>query len=320
MAMAAGSVGLITNPASGHNREQFAQLQSRIERCAAITHIVTRSAEEIPGALVRLRDAGIQVLAINGGDGTTSAILGRMIEAGYFTSLPPVIVLPGGTANMSAGDIGVRGSLRRAVERFCHWCEAAEPGGTRLRRALLRVQLEQEDFPHFGMFLGAGAVIQGTEYAHREIHSRGLRDDFSLALGTLRTVWGLARGHSEFQQHQRISVRIDGGEERVYDTRILAISTLERLAFGMRPFWGTGPGAMRVTLMDQGCTRFARTFYQIARGKPGANAVPEQGYFSHNATALALTLDGKLNLDGEILTADGDVTVTTTEQLEFIQL
>jgi diacylglycerol kinase family enzyme len=320
MAMAAGSVGLISNPASGHNREQFAQLQSRITQCPAIRHIVTESPEDIPGALVRLRDAGIQVLAINGGDGTTSAILGCMIEAGYFVSPPPIVVLPGGTANMNAGDIGVRGSLGRAVERFCLWCEAAEPGGTRSQRALLRVQRHRDNTPHFCMFLGAGAVIQGTEYAHREIHSRGLRDDFSLALGTLRTVWGLARGHSEFQQHQRIGVRIDDGEERVHDTRILAISTLERLAFGMRPFWGTGPGAMRITLMEQGCTRFARTFYQIARGKPGANAVPEQGYFSHNAAAITLTMEGKLNLDGEILAADGGITVTATEHLEFIRL
>lgn len=43
--------------------------------------------------------------------------------------------------------------------------------------------------PRYGMFLG-GAIIQGTEYAHREVHARGLRDDFSLALSTGRTVWG----------------------------------------------------------------------------------------------------------------------------------
>jgi diacylglycerol kinase family enzyme len=319
-ALSTGSVGLISNPASGHNRDQFERIRTRIDACPAIRHVVTRQSADIPGALVQLRDAGVELLAINGGDGTVSAILGRMLEAGYFDRPPPVVVLPGGTANMNAGDVGVRGSLRRAVERFCRWCEAPDDSEQRVRRSLLRVELNHHSAPCFGMFLGAGAIIQGTEYAHREIHARGLRDDISLALGTVRTVWGVARGHTEFSGHQRIGLSIDDGERRVYDTRILAISTLERLAFGMRPFWGTGPGSLRLTLMEHDCTRFARTFLGIARGKPGANAVPEQGYFSHNGTRVTLDMEGSLNLDGEIIEASGSVRITATEQLEFIRL
>lgn len=318
--LAAGSVGLISNPASGHNRDQFERIRSRIDACPAIRHVITRQPADIPGALVQLRDAGVELLAINGGDGTASAILGRMLEANYFETPPPIVILPGGTANMNAGDIGVRGSLRSAVDRFCRWCMAPDGSERRVQRALLRVAREGDSTPHFGMFLGAGAIIQGTEYAHREIHARGLRDDLSLALGTLRTVWGVARGHREFSAHQRIGLTIDGGERREHDTRILAISTLERLAFGMRPFWGSGPGRLRLTLMEQDCSRFARTFFRIARGKPGRNAVPEQGYFSHNADRVVLEMEGKLNLDGEILQGHPRVTVAASRALEFIRL
>ncbi len=75
-----------------------------------------------------------------------------------------------------------------------------------------------------------------------------------------------------------------------YDTLILAVSTLQRLAFGMRPFWSTEPGAIRLTLMEQGCTRFARTFFSIVRGRPSRNAIPASGYNSHNASRIRLEM------------------------------
>ena len=120
------------------------------------------------------------------------------------------------------------------------------------------------------MFLGGGAVIQGTEYAHEEVHSRGMRDDFSLALSTARTVWGVLRDDPRFNRHVTLSLSLDGSSPTTYDTLILAISTLERLAFGMRPFWADEPGAIRLTLMEQGCSRFARTFYPSYAGAPTA--------------------------------------------------
>ncbi len=312
------AVGLVSNPASGHNRDQFERFRRRIDASPSIHHIVTRGAEDIPAALTELRDAGVGVLAINGGDGTNAALLGEMLEGAYFETPPAVVLLPGGTANMNAGDVGMRGALSRAVNRFCDWCDGDRALSAAPRqRALLRVAIDER--LHHGMFLGAGAVIHGTEYAHREIHSRGLRDDFSLALGTVRTVWGVVRGQPEFTGSQRIGLGVNGSEPRVHDTLILAISTLERLAFGMRPFWGIGPGALRVTLMEQGCTKFARTFTSIARGKPSRNAVPDQGYFSHNADNVELWMEGKVNLDGEILPVDGLLQVGTTAPLAFIQ-
>ena len=162
--------------------------------------------------------------------------------------------------------------------------------------------------------------MQGTEYAHQEVHSRGLRDDFSLALTTVRTVWGVLRDDPRFNRHVTLDLALDGAQSVRYDTLILAVSTLERLAFGMRPFWGDGPGALRLTLMEQGCTQFARTFFSIARGRPNRNAVPASGYRSHNADQIDIDMVGQLNLDGEILDIDGAVSIRASEPLEFLVL
>jgi hypothetical protein len=312
---------LISNPNSGHNRDHFAGLQAQIALSPTIIHMVTRSPAQIRPALQELAARNIAVLAINGGDGTASAILGELLESGLFATPPLIVLLPGGTANMNAGDIGVRGSLRKAVSRFCRWCDSpARRAASTAQRALLRVTIDGSSNPQYGMFLGGGAIIHGTEYAHKEIHSRGLRDDFSLAISTLRTVWGVLRNDPRFNRHVAISLGLNGGAPRQYDTLILAVSTLHRLAFGMRPFWSQEPGAIRLTIMEQGCTRFARTFFSIARGKPNRNAVASSGYRSHNADAMAMGMTGTVNLDGELLSVTHAVQISASAPLTFLQL
>ncbi len=316
-----GPVGLISNPASGHNRKQFERVRTRIGQCPQIHHIVTDSPADIKPALSELAARGITVLAINGGDGTASTVLGELLESGLFATPPLIALLPGGTANMNAGDIGISGSLRKATSRFCNWCERGRDTTNKLaQRPLLRVVTQRDQTPRYGMFLGGGAIIQGTEYAHREVHSRGFRDDLSLALSTLRTVWGLLRDDPVYNRHVAVKLFLDDTEPAQHDTLVLAMSTLQRLAFGMRPFWGQEPGAIRLTLMEQHCTRFARTFFSIVRGRPNNNAVPSSGYISHNAYNIRIELDGKLNLDGEILEANGPVEISTSKPLEFLKL
>lgn len=315
-----GPVGVISNPGSGHNRNQFDRIRARLDNCGPVRHIVTQGPSDIAPALADLAGNNVELLAINGGDGTVSAVLGTMLMDGMFSTPPRVALLPGGTANMNAGDIGIRGSLRKAVERFCRWCEGDGGDGTLARRALLEVLPRGATSPRHGMFLGGGAIMQGTEYAHQEVHSRGLRDDFSLALTTIRTVWGVLRDDPRFNRHVSLGLTLDEAEAVRYDTLILAISTLERLAFGMRPFWSNEPGNLRLTLMEQGCTQFARTFFSIARGRPNRNAIPASGYRSHNADQIDIEMDGQLNLDGEILDIDGAVSIRATEPLEFLVL
>lgn len=317
----AGPVGLISNPASGHNRDQFEKISALLARHPSIHHRITRSTADIAPALRELAALGVSVLAINGGDGTVAAVLGELLESQPFATVPMIALLPGGTANNTAGDIGARGALEKAVARFCHWCDGARDTTDSIaQRSLLRVMVDTEASPRYGMFLGGGAVIHGTEYAHREIHSRGLRDDFSLALGTARTVWGVLRDDPAFNQHVDITLTLDDRPPVQCDVLILAVSTLQRLSFGMRPFWSGEPGAIRLTIMEQGCTRFARTFLSIVRGRPNRNASPASGYHSHNADRLSLAMSGKLNLDGELLTVAGIAAVSASPALAFLRL
>jgi len=314
------AIGLISNPNSGHNGDHFGKVEAIVAGQPAIHHVVTHSPADIASALETLAGLQVEVLAINGGDGTAAAILGRTLEQAVFAKLPLIALLPGGTANMNAGDVGFRGRLIPALRRLCSWCDNRQDVRDRIvERPLLRVRTAGAS--HYGMFLGAGAVMQGTEYTHGKIHARGLRDELSLALGTARTLWGVLRDDHRFNQSVSITLRLDDAtESAAHDTLILAVSTLHRLFFGMRPFWGTGPGPVRMTLIEQHCSRFLRTFISIVRGRPNRHAVPASGYLSHNAETIHLSMEGGLNLDGEIIHAQGAVSIDATEPLRFLRL
>lgn len=326
MIPAPASIGLISNRNSGHNRDHLQDISAMVRHCPNIHHVGTDCVADIPDALAKLASRKIEALAINGGDGTVSAILGQILEGNSFASLPKVLLLPGGTANMTAGDIGVQGKLTSATRRLCQWAsgEYSQRRSTVRQRVLLRVQIGENASPAYGMFLGAGAVMQGTEYAHREIHARGLRDDFSVAISTIRTIWGLVRKDPRFVRPVPISLELDNSPTAsVHNTLILAVSSLERLFFGMQPFWGEGPGPLRLTLIEQPSHRFLRTFISIARGRPNRHAIPQNGYFSHNAHTIRLDMQGSLNLDGEILHADpesGPVLISASAPISFLRL
>ncbi len=322
MSESSGAIALISNRNSGQNRTRLAEIEALLARYPAIQHFVTSSTQELDEVVATLAGSPLHTLAINGGDGTCSTVVGSLLESGKFPTLPRFAVLPGGTANMNAGDIGVRGPLLKALKRFCEWsCSAQANTDTRIiERQLMQVQISDSNRFHYGMFMGAGAIILGTDYAHESVHSRGLGGDLSLALTTARSAWGILRKDPRFTSSVEVGIRRNGGETETHRAMLLAVSTLERLAFGMRPFWGEGPGGIRCTVVDADCSRFGRTFASILRGKPSRHALTSEHYHSDNADELQLFMQGKINLDGELLTVSDNVRILLSQPLKFLSL
>lgn len=128
---------------------------------------------------------------------------------------------------------------------------------------------------------------------------------------------GLLRKDPAFNRHVTVELALDERAAVTHDTLIPAISTLHRLAFGMRPFGLQVPARSASPCSSRAVAGLLRTFLSIVRGRPSRNAVPESGYFSHNADAIRLCLEGKLNLDGEILVADGQIDIRASKPWTF---
>jgi len=317
-------VGLLSNPNSGRNRKQPGAIQRIVADHPRVHHQPTASAAEIPAALVRLAEQAVDVLAINGGDGTSAEVLGCLFEEQPFTPLPRIVLLPGGTTNMNAADTGMRGNLLKAVTHLCEWSAGEREPVELLQRPVLRVEYGAETRPAYGMFFGAGAIIQGIEYCHANIHSRGIGDEIGPGLAMARTLWGIARQDPRFTRPVNMSMTLDEQPAtEPQETLLLFISSLERLFLGMRPYWGTESAPLHVTLVRHRAKRFLRNLPTLLRGNRGGRLTAAAGYRSHNAHRIELTWDGTWTLDGEMYpatSASGPVVISNAGNLTFVSV
>lgn len=113
-------IGIITNPHSKLNKRKPHTPQllgyilgehGRLE--------VTQSIEDLERVARKFRDNHIEILAINGGDGTINRTLTAMIAAYGEHPLPKIALLRGGTMNVLASNLGIKGSPPRILYRLC---------------------------------------------------------------------------------------------------------------------------------------------------------------------------------------------------------
>jgi hypothetical protein len=104
-------LGLVANPSAGSSG-WLGQALPRLARLGPLC--VTGRADDIPGALVGLRKAGIDVLVVVGGDGTLHAVMGSMQQV--WDEPPMLYLVPGGTAGLVHHNLGVAQPLACIAE------------------------------------------------------------------------------------------------------------------------------------------------------------------------------------------------------------
>jgi diacylglycerol kinase (ATP) len=287
---------ILTNPHSNRNRRHLPRLRDQLALHPDIQHVVTGSLDDLPAAVEALLKNGVELIGINGGDGTVHLTLTALLSVSAGQRLPAIALLPGGTTSMSAR--GVNGGpvpFNRALDRLL---EAIDGRVTGEPRHLLQVHAMGCE-PQLGLCLGMGAVIRGVEYAHERIFSLGLRDEWAAGVALLRAGWGIARREPVFADGVPLELGIDGQH---YSSRasIFLITTLSELLMGIRPFWGEGKEPLRITLVREHAQRFLRSFPDLLRGRPEPRLTEAGGYFSRRGEVVEIRGEGPYLIDGEI--------------------
>jgi diacylglycerol kinase family enzyme len=317
-------IGLISNPHSGRNRRALEDIGRIVADYPGVHHRMTGDIGEVADVLEEFAAAKVEVLAINGGDGTIAGILTALLEQRPFDTLPRLAILPGGTTNMNAGDVGLRGSPARAVRRLCEWGRGERTPVETLRRPVLRITSGDGQPAVCGMAFGTGTVIQGIEYFHERVNKKGIGSQFGAAAAILRTFWGIARRDRRFLKP--VAVAVQRNEEPsgpTSDILFMLVSGLERMYFGLRPFWGTEDAPLYTTLVRDDARRFLRNMPALLRGRPNRHMNEATGYSSYNADRLRLHMDGLWALDGELYrasTGNGPVTISNAATMTFIRV
>lgn len=310
---------IVLNPRSGRLRKRM----DSIRRLAALIPgaVVHEAASlaELKRVIDELSAQAPDHLVIAGGDGTVQALLSHLIVSGHWPSLPLISIVPGGTTNMTATDIGVTGSPEKYLKTLSQSLRTSS--GIRLvTRPLLQItQANQPD--HYGMFFGIGIISRGAGYFHRHIKKSGLTGESASAIVILRLLAGLFSGRKTAElSPARIRLVDDTSKLREYSCMLLFASTLDRLLFGMRPYWGSGSGTIHTTSIRESPARLWRSLLAIlCRNQPGLTE--QDGYYSRNNEFLEIIMDDEYLIDGEFFrcdSLDGPLRISVTRPVRFL--
>lgn len=316
-------IGLLSNPNSRRNRSQLSAVSELVASHSNIHHRITSTPDDISPALAEFASLDVNVLAINGGDGSVARVLSELFNHSPFTLVPQLILLPGGTTNMNAGDVGIPGKLNSAVHRMADWAGGKHQPPLILRRTILRVEHAARALPDWGMFFGTGTITRGIDYCHRHVHTLGLTDEVGPGVVLLRTLWGMLRRDPRFTTPVSACIAVDSSSPRDQEVVLLLVTSLQRLFLGMHPWWGNEDGNLHCSWIQQPHRRLLRVFPSLLRGNPHRFATEENGYSSHNADSIRLWMDGSYTVDGEIYQADsnkGPISISSSQALEFLRL
>ena len=233
-------LGIISNPLSRAGRTDRARFGTA---AAGLPHAEPASRAELRDALHGFAARGVDLLAVQGGDGTLREVLTALPGAG-FENPPAIAVLSAGKTNLAARVLGSAGMGEAALRRLL---DAAERG-TLKRRALPVLEVSRPGLPDEpplrGVLFGAAAFTEGNKLAEARLHRRGVHDAaaVALALAAIALKAGLDRGHG-LRAGVPMTVAPDDDPAREGRRFLLLATTLDRLMLGLRPFWGEGRGA-----------------------------------------------------------------------------
>jgi len=292
-------IGVVINPLSGGNRNGLGDVRRIISDHPQVVHCDVQTPEDVLAALQDFARQEVDLLAVNGGDGTVQAVLTVLFHHQPFKAQPLLAVLQSGTTSMTARDVGFTGSRLKSLKKLFNW--AAGRGGNLqvIQRPVLQVTAPGHQ-TRYGMFFGASAIYQGIQYFHRNVNTRGLRGEIGPGLTILRFLWSAARRRSNFIPSVPIAVSVDDTPQRQFDSLVVLVSTLERLFLGLYPYWGNETGPLHYTAVRAQPRCLLRALPSILRGRRGPYGTTANGFYSHNAHAIKLNLDSGFTLDGQL--------------------
>lgn len=317
-------VGVINNPLSGRSRRGLGAVKKVLAVHPQVPHRDVQTPADVASALVDFARKEVNIVVVNGGDGTVQEVLTVLFHRGPFESLPLLAVLRAGTTNMTAGDIGLKGSPSNALLRLLSWLRSGEGEVKIVERSVLRVQAPPNGKPIYGMFLGAAGIYRGIQFCRSKIHTLGLRGELGPGLALfLLMLMVKGRKNSGFVTSEPVTVKLDQRLPEEHNFLLLLISTLERLFLGLRPYWGAEKGPLHYSAVRYSPEHLLRVLPFLLFGRRSRYATPENGYFSHNVQEVELTFDSGFTVDGEFYSPDasvGPVLVQNGGRATFVRL
>jgi hypothetical protein len=293
-------IGVIRNPHSHGNRGKPAETPPDL-----LYGEPTQA--ELRGELQRFQRGEVELLVIDGGDGTVRDVL-SVLPADW---RPLISVLPSGKTNILAFDLGIRNAWDLAAVKA-----AAVRKGHRIRQRTVLTVHRGDGPPLTGFFFGVAGLVHAMDMAHG-LHRAKVVRNASVGLTLLGSISEFVVGGPDtvWRRGFPLSLSIDGAAPSEGTRLITIATTLHRFPFAMRPFGPARPG-LKLLDVDAPPKHLWRALPKVLWGR-GDRWLGRHGYRRGEARGLDFKLDGDFMMDGEIYRG-GDIAVREGERLRFL--
>jgi hypothetical protein len=317
-------LGVISNPLSGANKRRgLADIRRLLAQAPGVLHREVRTAADVAEALRAFARAGVDLVAINSGDGTVQAALTSLFVDRPFQAIPRLALLAGGTTNMTSQDLGIPGPRLDGLHRLIRWARGLGGDAVTLRRPVLRVDNSSHSGPLYGMFIGAAGIYNGIRFFHSRVSRLGLGWGPAHLFLFARFLLALARRDDALVAPVSVAIRTERGDLAPRDYRMMLITTLDRLMLGMRPFWNCDGSPLRLAALGVRPRNLLRALPPLMRGRSCRWGTLANGYLSLPAREIRLFMRGGFAIDGELFQADpaeGPLLIREGGRVEFLRL
>lgn len=316
-----GKTGLLINPLSGQVRKREKAIQKALDQ---IPDSICCKASDAPGFIAatdNLIQADVDLLVIVAGDGTSHAILSHLFASLPVAQWPILMIIPGGTTNMTPLDLGMRGKPEKILHRLSDYLRHTDSLKLVQRSALCIEQNGQNTI--YGMFFAVGLVARGVKFSRSSVKQIGITGGIFTFLIMLRSLIGMILGRNQTEWAPvNMSIITENGE-KFHGTYLFAlISALDCLLLNIRPYWGRETAPLHITWVDQHRKKLWRSVWPLLTGK-GHLLKTQDGYHSHNATSLTIYLNDEYIVDGELYRStdpDEPLRISATQPVTFLVL
>ncbi|WP_029014133.1 diacylglycerol/lipid kinase family protein [Niveispirillum irakense] len=312
-------LGLIRNPRSQRNKRGGGDAREQAAALLGFYFAEPATRAELAETLSDFAREGVDVLCVDGGDGTVRDVLTAM--PGAFGDKPPrMAILAAGKTNLIAADVGTPGHGLKGLRRLIDAAQSGRLDQGSQRRPVLTISWpDGEHGTVRGMFMGAGAFTRGTELANARIHNAGFTQGAAVALAMAGVLGGalIGRDAHGWLAGESISLSADG-ERAPSGNRFLFLSTtLHRLILGLWPFWNHGDARLRYLDVAAAPPSLMRALPRLAKGNPSPWMLESGAYRSGGADRIDMVLPGPFIMDGETYPG-GRIQLSSADHIDFI--
>ena len=298
--------GLIINPSSGKASGKGLALAGMLRGLPDVSVKVLERFQQIGGFLDDLAADGVTDLFISSGDGTIQEILTQIAERRPFRQLPRLALLPHGTTNMTAADLGFRHKTIPAQAGFIRNMNLND-----LRvRPTIRCANPSDGKPRHGMFVGTGAAATGTLFCQQAFNAKGVKGNWA-TFGTLASAVSKAiftapdpMDRTRLDRPYPITVEAAGIRQASGDQLLVMSTTLQKLVMNTKPFWGGKTGSIRTSIFPYPVPSVVRWLLPVMYGNENRKPPPRSTSFC--SEELSVTSNVMFVIDGEFFDAPKD--------------